>query len=174
MQYLLFLLAILGGGAFWWYRMRNIADAASDIHDVAGRAWGKYKRAKFRGKVEDSPLEAVDDPIAAAVVTLLTVAKNGYPMSDRAENLIKSIAADELRADELDELMTFATWVAKHAVDPNDLTRRYAKLWAGALNMDERRSFVDMVKRVAEVDGIMARENAVVIAKLKERLGLQV
>ena len=46
------LIAILGGVAFWWWRFKMVSEAANEIGDVAGRAWGKYKRHKFRKKVE--------------------------------------------------------------------------------------------------------------------------
>lgn len=68
MHVLLGLVAILSGAAFWWWRMKAVGEAANEVTDAAGRAIGKYKRYKFRKKVEDSPMEAVDDPLAAAVV----------------------------------------------------------------------------------------------------------
>jgi uncharacterized tellurite resistance protein B-like protein len=173
MHILLAIVAILGGAAFWWWRIKAIGDAASEVTDVAGRAWGKYKRHKFRKKVEDSPLEAVDDAVAAAVVMMLTVAKTDGPMSARADTLIRAITAEDLGADDVTELMTFTTWVATHADDANNISRRYAKLWASALDISERRGFVDMVQRVAEVDGPVSREKQVILAKLRERLGLE-
>jgi uncharacterized tellurite resistance protein B-like protein len=172
MQFLLGLLAILGGGAFWWWRIKMMSEAASDVHDAAGRAYGKYKRNKFRKKVEDSPLEAVEDPVAAATVLLLAIAKCDGPMTDRADALIKQIAKSDFGIGDTTELMTFSKWVVGHVVDPNDLTRRYAKLWAKALSVDERRDFLAAARRVAEVDGVVSRDKTVVLAKLKERLGL--
>ncbi len=71
MHIILDLVAVLGGVAFWWWRLKMVSEAANEIGDVAGRAWGQYKRYKFRKKVEDSPLEAVDDPVAAGVVMML-------------------------------------------------------------------------------------------------------
>jgi uncharacterized tellurite resistance protein B-like protein len=171
MHIVLALLAILGGGAFWWYRMRNIADAASEVHDVAGRAWGKYKRAKFRNKVNDSPLEAVQDPTAAAMIMLLAIAKADGPISERAEAMIARIASEDMQADDATELMTFSKWVAGHVVDPNDVARRYSKLWGNALNLEERRQFLDMARRIAAVDGAVSHTKDAILARLKERLG---
>jgi uncharacterized tellurite resistance protein B-like protein len=172
MHIVLAILAILGGGAFWWYRMKNVAEAASDIHDVAGRAWGKYKRAKFRGKAEASAVEAVEDPVAAAVVMMMAVAKCDGPMSERAEKLIQQIASDDMGIDDTTELMTFTKWVVGHVHDANDVSRRYSKLWGNALNMNERRDFLAMVRKVAEADGPVSREKDIILAKLRERLGL--
>jgi uncharacterized tellurite resistance protein B-like protein len=165
------LLAVLGGAAFWWYRMRYISDAASEVHDMAGRAWGKYKRHKFRKKAESAPVESVEDPVAAAVVMMLAVAKTDGPLSAQSEQLIEKIAREEMAIDDTTELMTFAKWVDKHVHDANDVARRYSKLWGNALNMDERRELVDMVRRVAEADGAVSREKEITISRLRERLG---
>ncbi len=171
MHILLAVLAILGGGAFWWFRMRNIADAASDVHDVAGKAWGKYKRAKFRKKVNDSPLEAVQDPMAAALVMLLSIAKADGPVTNRAETLITRFATEDMQADDATELLTFSNWVVGHVVDANDVARRYSKLWGNALNLEERRQFFEMARRVAEVDGAVTHTKEAILSRLKERLG---
>jgi uncharacterized tellurite resistance protein B-like protein len=171
MHILLALMAVLGGGLFWWYRVREISQAASEAHDVAGRAWGKYKRYKFRKKAESAPVESVEDPVAAAVVMMLAVAKTDGPTSDRAEALVEKIAREEMEVEDTTELMTFTKWVDKHVVDANDVARRYSKLWGNALNMEERRAFLDMVRRVAEADGPVSREKDIILSKLRERLG---
>jgi uncharacterized tellurite resistance protein B-like protein len=173
MHIILGLLAVLGGVAFWWWRLKMLGEAASEITDVAGRAWGKYKRNKFRKKVEDSPVESVNDPVAAAAVMMLAVAKTDGPMSDRSEAVIKQIVVEDLQAEDPVELMTFSRWVAGHVTDANDVSRRYAKIWAQVLNAKERRDFLSMVRKVAEADGPASRENQVVLARLRERLGLQ-
>lgn len=172
MHILLGLLAIAGGLAFWWWRIKMMSEAASEITDVASRAWGKYKRAKFRRKAEASPVESVEDPVAAAIVMMLSVAKTDGPMTEQAEKLIQQKAAQEMGIDDTTELMTFAKWVVGHVHDANDVSRRYSKLWGNALNMDERRGFLGMVRQVAEADGPVSREKEIVLAKLRERLGL--
>jgi hypothetical protein len=41
---LLGLLAILGGAAFWYWRLKAVKEATDDVADMAGRAWGKWQR----------------------------------------------------------------------------------------------------------------------------------
>jgi uncharacterized tellurite resistance protein B-like protein len=172
MQILMALIALLGGAVFWWWRIKAVSEAASEVQDVAGRAWGKYKRAKFRRKAEAAPVEAVEDPVAAAVVMMLAVAKIDGPMTDRTDALIQSIVRDDLQVGDITELMIFTKWVVGHVHDANDVSRRYSKLWGNALNMAERREFLEMVRRVASVNGVVSREKEVTLAKLRERLGL--
>lgn len=70
MHIILGLLAILGGGAFWWWQLKAMGKAASDINDAAGRLIGTYKRQKFLKNVCGSPLAAVDE--REDVVAMLT------------------------------------------------------------------------------------------------------
>ena len=51
MQFILGLLAILGGAAFWWWRLKMMGEAANDVNNAVGRAVGTYKCKKFLKKV---------------------------------------------------------------------------------------------------------------------------
>lgn len=166
------LIAILGGAAVWWWRFKMVSEAANDVTDVAGRAWGKYKRNKFRKKVEDSPLQTVDDPATAAVVMMYAMAKEAGPLTEKVEAAIRLEVAATMKINDADELITFGKWVASHATDANNVTLRYAKLWTGALSASECREFTDMVERVADVAGPRDQSVRIKLEKLRERLGL--
>lgn len=172
MHIILGLLALLGGGAFWWWRMKMIGEAASEVTDVAGRAWGKYKRAKFRRKVEDSPLEAVDDPVAAAVVLLYALAQEAGEVTRSVEAAIRQEAEKTMGVDNPTELLVFGKWVAGHVKDVNNVVLRYAKLWASTLEPKERSDLVGMAERIALVAGVPAATLSSAVHKLNERLGL--
>ena len=172
MHIIALLLAVLGGAAFWWWRLKDVGAAASDAHDMAGRAWGKYKRAKFRRKVEDSPLEAVDDPVAAAVVLLYAMAKEGGEVTPGIEAAIRMEAEQTIKVDNPTELLVFGKWVAGHVVDVNNVILRYSKLWTGALEAEERQELVGMVERIAMIAGVPSSKLQPSLHKLNERLGL--
>jgi len=172
MQILLALAGILGGVAFWWWRFKMVHEATSEMTDAAGRAWGKYKRHKFRKKVEASPIEAVDDPAAAAVVMMLAVAKEEGPLSPEAEAAIAKEARETMGVSDPTELMVFGKWVASHVEDANNVSLRYAKLWLNALNLDERRGLVAMVDRAVGATGPLTPSQLKKIAKLNDRLDL--
>ena len=172
MHILLGFVAIVGGLAFWWWRIKMVSEAANDIGDVAGRVWGKYKRHKFRKKVEDSPLEAVDDPVAAAVIMMLAIAKEAGPVTEEVEASVRWEVTSAMKIADPTELMVFSKWVAGHVQDANNVSLRYSKLWGGALNLEERGEFLAMVERVAMAHGGINNIQRVKIAKLRERLGL--
>lgn len=171
MHILAMLIGVVGVAAVWYWRIRMMKGAADDVADAAGRAIGKYKRYKFRKKAEAAPVEAVDDPVAAAAVMMIAVASAEQPLSTAAEDTIRREITGKLGGEPTD-LMVFAKWVASHVEDPNNVSLRYAKLWAKALNMDERRELVDMVRRVAAADGEPSPRQLNAIARLSERLGL--
>lgn len=79
---------------------------------------------------------------------------------------------DSMEIAEPTELLVFGKWVASHVEDGNNVSLRYAKLWTGALSMDERRKFVAMVERVAKAAGAIKPAQNAKIAKFRERLGL--
>ena len=172
MHVLLGLVAILSGAAFWWWRMKAVGEAANEVTDAAGRAIGKYKRYKFRKKVEDSPMEAVDDPLAAAVVMMMTLARERGPLLEATENAIKHELQSVMGVADPSEVMVFGKWVASHVVDPYMVSMRYAKLWVGALNRSEREGFLAAVERVAAIEGPITAQQAALLAKLRERLAL--
>jgi len=172
MHIILGILGILGGLAFWWWRLKMLTEATSEITDAAGRAVGKYKRYKFRKKVEDSPLEAVDDRVAAAVVMMYAFAQDAGPDSPNFENAIRHEVTASMGLKDPTEVMVFAKWVAGHVVDPNNVSLRYSKLWNGALTPQERSDFLSMVERVAAAAGSVSASQEAVLAKLGERLAL--
>ena len=172
MHILLGLVAILSGAAFWWWRMKAVGEAANEVTDAAGRAIGKYKRYKFRKKVEDSPLEAVDDPLAAAVVMMIALARERGPLLEATEKAISHELQTVMGVADPTEVMVFGKWVANHVVDPNAVSIRYAKLWVGALNRSEREDFLAASERIAAADGPVTGAQTALIAKLRERLAL--
>lgn len=173
MHIILALLALVGGAAFWWWRIKMVGEAASEVHDLAGRAYGKYKRNKFRKKVEDSPLEAVDDHAAAAVVMMYAIAREEGPLTPAGEEAVAREMRRSMKIEDGDELLVFGKWVASHVTDANNVAIRYSKLWTANLSSVEREEFVAMLRRVAGAEGGPSPRQKVIIAKLAERLGLQ-
>ena len=172
MQILLGLIAILGGAAFWWWRIKMIGEATGEMTDAAGKVIGKYKRYKFRKKVEDSPLEAVDDPLAAAVVMMVALAKERGPLLEPTEAAIRRELTTVMGVADPTEVMVFGKWVANHVVEANAVSLRYSKLWIGALSRTEREDFLAASERIAAADGPVTNPQRAALVKLRERQAL--
>jgi uncharacterized tellurite resistance protein B-like protein len=173
MHIILGLMAVLGGAAFWYWRVKAIKETADDVTDIAGRAWGKWKRYKFRRKAEGSPVEAVDDPVAAAIIMMIVMASEEHPLTPAAETAIRTEVVKAMGIADPTELMVFGKWVASHVEDANNVSLRYAKLWMRELSSSEREDLVQMVRRVAAADGEVTARQQHKIAKLRERLALK-
>lgn len=172
MHILLAIAGIIGAAAFWYWRLKAVKEATDDVTDMAGRAWGKWKRYKFSKKAEAAPVEAVDDPVAAAVIMMLAVAAEERPLTPAAEAAIRDEVTKTMGIADPTELLVFGKWVASHVEDANNVSLRYTKLWMRDLSESERAGFVQMVRRVAAADGEVTARQQLKIAKLKERLGL--
>ncbi|WP_119270502.1 hypothetical protein [Taklimakanibacter deserti] len=173
MHILIALVGILGVAAVWYWRLKAIKETTDDVTDMAGRAWGKWKRYKFRRKAEAAPVEAVDDPVAAAVIMMMAIAAEERPLTQTAETAIRGEVVKTMGIADPTELMVFGKWVASHVEDANNVSLRYAKLWMRDLSQGEREDFLRMVRRVAAADGEVTARQQLKIAKLAERLGLK-
>jgi uncharacterized membrane protein len=173
MPFILMILGAIAGAAFWWWRLKAMGEAASEIHDAAGKVIGKYKRHKFRQKVEGATLTAVTDPAAAAIIMMIAVAQEDRPLDDETEAAIQREAVETMGQANPSEVMIFSKWVASNVADANDVSYAYRKLWTDNLTVDERRDLVAMVQRIASLRGGPTPSQKAKLEKLSERLGFQ-
>lgn len=172
MPVLLALLGALGAAAFWYYRLRDVGRAAGEVVDAAQRARGAYRRKQFRQKAESSAIDAVDDPAAAAVAMLIGLASERGSLSRAAEEAIKAEMRHVMGLPNIVETFTFAKWVADHAMDPNTLSLKFAKLWVSRLDEAQRADVYAMAGRVVAADGAPTHGQIGALKALRDRLGL--
>jgi hypothetical protein len=170
------ILGLIAAAAFWYWRIRAVGEVASDVHDVAGRLWGKHKRKKFLGKVNDSPLEVIDDPATAAVILMNVIANEDGVPGHIAEAAIKNEVEHSMGISDSMEILTFGKWTANHAPDSNTVILRYGKLWSENLTVKEREDLLSMISRICDLPGATspAASKTLRQTKLRQRLGLPV
>jgi hypothetical protein len=173
MPFILMILGAVAGAAFWWWRLKAMGEAASEIHDAAGKVIGKYRRNKFRKKVEGSPLTAVDDPRAAAVVMMMAIVQEEGPLDEVSEAAIRREVVGTIGESDPTELMIFSKWAASHTVDANDVSFAFRKLWTDSLKLEQKDELVEMVSRAASAKGAPSAIQLAKIDKLSVRLGLK-
>ena len=79
MHIVLAVLGLLGGGLFWWYRLKVLGEAAGDFIDGAGRARGYFRRRRIWTQAEHSPLTAIEDPVLAAATLIFAIIAEDVP-----------------------------------------------------------------------------------------------
>jgi hypothetical protein len=176
MPFLMMILAAVAGAAFWWWRIKAIGEVANEASNVAGRAWGKYKRKKFLNKVNDSPLAVIDDPASAAAILLYVMVNEHGAVGPDIEETIRNEVVSTIAPEDVTELLTFSKWTAGHATDANSVILRFGDIWRNQLSTTEKEGLVAMVKRVAFAMSKAALTTAqkVNIEKLRQRIGLPV
>ncbi len=170
------ILGLIAAAAFWYWRIKAVGEVASEVHDVAGRLWGKHKRRKFLGKVNDSPLEVIDDPATAAVILMNVIATEDGVPGHIAEAAIKKEVEQSMGITDSMEILTFGKWTANHAPDSNTVILRYGKLWSENLSVKEREDLLSMISRICDLPGATnpAANKTLRQTKLRQRLGLPV
>jgi hypothetical protein len=170
------ILGLIAAAAFWYWRIKAVGEVASEVHDVAGRLWGKHKRRKFLGKVNDSPLEVIDDPATAAVILMNVITSEDGVPGHIAEAAIKKEVEQSMGISDSMEILTFGKWTANHAPDSNTVILRYGKLWSEQLSVKEREDLLSMISRICDLPGATnpAASKTLRQTKLRQRLGLPV
>ena len=170
------ILGLIAAAAFWYWRIKAVGQVANEVHDVAGRLWGKHKRRKFLGKVNDSPLEVIDDPATAAVILMNVIATEDGVPGHIAEAAIKKEVEGQMGISDSMEILTFGKWTANHAPDSNTVILRYGKLWSENLSVKEREELLAMISRICDLPGATNPNANKTLrqTKLRQRLGLPV
>lgn len=170
MPFLGVLLMVAAGAAVWWWRLKAVKEAGSEIIDSVERMRGAFNRRQFRKKAEAAPLTSIQNPAIAAVVFLLTLANEKPMQKDMAKEIIRERMKDIIDAKDMDEVLIFADWTANSVVNIDDPLRRFRDLWLNALDDGERRQLISMAEDIADVGGERTVQQADVLQKLKRAL----
>lgn len=174
MHILLIVLGLLGGAAFWWYRLKMMNDAAGEVVDAVGRVRGQMRRKQIRRTNELSPLTAIDDPVIAASTLIVALLSDGVPLIPaREEALNKEI--DAIAAPgKTEEAVTYAKWAAGQIDDATVVIDKLAPFLANKLDEQEKHGLLDMVRRTATADSTPIPTLEPRMRRLRQKLGLVV
>jgi hypothetical protein len=172
MPFVLGFLAALSAIAYWIYRGRGVGPAAKEEIDLTEDPCGPHRRKRLLQKTEGCPLAVIDDPAVAAITMLVALASSRGDLSLAGEEAIKAAMRDVMKLVDSEEIFTFACWVASHAIDPNDLSLRFAHIWSSGLRSSERADFYEVASGVCSVDGEPTLLQISYLHLLRERLGL--
>ena len=166
------ILAVVGGIAFWWWRIQMLKGAADSALDVAGKARGMISRARFRHKAGSSVLAGVDSPGMAAATLLYSLMALKQPVGLSDEDKIDGMLETVCRMNKKDreDAMAFAGWASNQVADTNEIVRRFMPLWDSSLEGEHRQALVDMALQAAEIGGPPTDAQANAIRRLSEGL----
>lgn len=161
---------VAAGAAVWWWRLKMVKEAGSEIIDSVERMRGAYKRRQFRKAAEAAPLASIQNPAIAAVVFFLVLANEKPIQKDLAKKVIRERMKDIIAAQDMDEVLIFADWTAKNVVNLDDPVRRFRDMWLNALDESERRQLIDIGEQVAGTGGEPTPQQTDALQKLKRAM----
>ena len=166
------ILAVIGGIAFWWWRIQMVRGAAESVIDVAGKAKGMISRARFKQRAGTSVLAGVDSPGMAAATLVYSIMALKRPVGlsdeDKIDTMLETVC--RMHDKERGDAMAFAAWASGQVADTNEVIRRFLPLWQEALQGQERQQLVNMALEAAELNGPPTDAQAAVVKRLSESL----
>ncbi|WP_271897653.1 hypothetical protein [Candidatus Phyllobacterium onerii] len=173
MHIILAVLGLLGGGLFWWYRLKVLGEAAGDVIDSAGRVRGYFRRRKIRLQAEHSPLTAIEDPVLAAATLILAIIAEDTLITDGHFDAVRRVILDISSPKKADEAMIYAKWAFSQVGDTATVIEKTSPFLRQQLNELEKCELIDMVGEAAAAVPV-SHHYGQRVRKLKQRLGLQV
>lgn len=160
----------IGGAAVWYWRLKMMREAGSEIIDSVERMRGAYKRGKFRKQAAAAPLASIADPAIAAVAFFFCLAKEKPMYFDAAKDVVRDHMRGIIRPGDMEEVLVFGEWASKNAISPEDPIRRFRDLWLQALDMQERQQLIGIAEDVAAVGGEKTKEQENALQVLRRTL----
>lgn len=101
------LVAILSGVVFWYWRLKMVQEAGSEIINSVERMRGAYKRKQFRKNAAAALLATISDPAIAAIVFYLCLADQKPFTKSQALEVIRAHMTEILPPDDLEDVLVF-------------------------------------------------------------------
>jgi len=174
MHIVVIILGILGAGAFWWYRLKMMNDAAGEIVDTVGRVRGSMRRKKIRQQNELSPLTAIDDPVVAAATLIAAIVTDDVALNPNRESALRKETESVADPAKVDEAMIYAKWAAGQIDDASTVIDKLGPFLARKLSEAEKMDLVAMARRVALTEGPPLASLDQRMRRLRQKIGLQV
>lgn len=172
MHIVLGVLGILGALAFWYYRMKFLSEAASEVGDVVGRIQGQFRTAKLKKKAGESPITSIGEPIVAAAALMISIAELDDPLSETEVTSIQDQLVELTRPEAAEEAYVYARWATEQVIDTNNVILRLKNMLNEKLNTDERLELLRMVTTAAQAGGDLNDDQVLAISTLKRSLNL--
>lgn len=175
MHIVLGILTTLGVIAFIIYRVSSAANAARDIGEAAVDAKNAYRRLKWRNKTRVDAMREIEDPRLAGTAMMVAVAKADGDLTEAQVTAIRGAMAETftMDADAAGEMLAEARWLATDLGDTGSFVRRLSPPVLKACTAEERNDLVDVLTRVAAVEGPVSDIQQSAIGIVERETGLK-
>jgi uncharacterized tellurite resistance protein B-like protein len=158
---------LLFWGIYWFVRMGGV----DRLRERSARRKDEARRAKARESEQTAPLRAIDDPREAATVLMLLIPRGSDPTAKQIAT-VEAAMRDIFGFDhDLSERLAHARFIASRAQSFAQAAGIFSTLFRKQLTEAERGELVEMVEKVAQIDGPSDNQTAA-IQSLEQLLGL--
>jgi len=146
-------LLVAAAGAFWAFRY--ITEAARKGREALRDVKGLYRRGKWSRQIDRRLIENLSDPREAAAVLLYQIASYDGAVTDRQ----KAAMVGEMRAafgadtETAEGLSAFARMALGQINDAANSLKKILRPVNEACTVEEKRALLDMMLRIAEIEG---------------------
>ncbi len=152
------ILALAGVAAVvgvWLWRAHTAARAAGELMDTADDVRAALRRFGYRRKANVNPLDGIDDSRLAATGILAAFANmdGGVGREEIAAIARECAAAFHCDAAEAEQIGAYGRWLIQQSGNMDEAVRRLARNLEGKLTEAEKDQLMEMITRVASIDG---------------------
>ena len=173
MHILLMILGVIGAAGFWYYRMRDAGRAAGEVIDTAQRVKGAVKRKKFRDKAAQSPFAAIDDPVLAAVTSVIAISAECETWNDSTKSKLEEVFLSVSDKAALEEAVIYGEWAVKQVTEMSGAIRHLGPILASMLSVEQREDLMGMAAQILPQTGESDRIREKGLNMLRQKMGLQ-
>ncbi|MEM8742806.1 MAG: hypothetical protein AAGE13_15100 [Pseudomonadota bacterium] len=129
MPLLLLVLGALGAGLFWYYRIRNAAEATREITEMASDVQSAARRFGFKRRADIHPADAVDDARLVGAALALVIAAHERIIGADGHRRLSDICRDafDCTQNEAEEIVVFARWLEAQFSNRDEAARRLTR-----------------------------------------------
>jgi hypothetical protein len=152
---------------YWFVRMGGV----DHFREQSARRKDEARRAQARDQERNAPLRAIDDPRDAATVLMLLIPRGRDPTPKQIAAVEETMRVVLGFDHDVNERLTHACFIAGCAQSFAQAAGLFADLFNKRLTAEERRELVEIVEKIARIDGPSANQTAD-IDGLKRLVGL--
>lgn len=167
--------------AIFW--VSRAARGAQDVANFANDVRNMPRRNRFRKKAAKRGIDLIDDPVEAATILMVSVARlsdyssqSGGLLSGESISKIVNIIQSymKLSAKEADEMLTQMRWTVQDLVQPESALAPMTDILKAGITMTEAEDLSDMLHKVSHADGQANNAQNAFVERFRERTGLSV
>ena len=173
MHYLIGTLIAFASLIYW---MGQASKGARELSSMASGLKNMPRRRKFQKSASKTALDLIDDPIEAAAIIMIAVARSdgdkrvSFYEADVITHLLETHM--ELRASRAEDILIQMKAVTSQIVLQDTLLMAMIDVLRGTIDEDDAVGLADMMSEVAKADGPISHDQSELIRSFKERMGI--